>query len=165
VNVQFTVTAPDGAAGISERELGSRLAELSEAVSDDQPPDGLLLVEVPGRPVAEFADELWAAIQNVCFAAVPVLLDEGSPYVYRYSASDTRATLSPVGGQILVAGDDVPELSAPAGDLLVALYACGGRYLDLLDRLGRNAALRDHLGRYADRARGSLQRHGLLPPG
>jgi hypothetical protein len=117
---------------------------------------------------ASIVDDLGSAMQRLCFEAVVALMEPSTTYAYPYFTSNTHATIvsSPDGVTIALSGNDVPTREFPRVTLLPALYACGLRYLAVLEELGRRRRASSepdllHLRPLAERARAALAAHGL----
>jgi hypothetical protein len=109
---------------------------------------------------AEIVDELFSAVQRLCFEGAAALLADGAIVEYRYFSSNENARLVANGETVVLSGSDVPESVFPRRDLIRALYACGARWIAVLDELGR-APEANHLRPFAAAARSSLAAAGL----
>jgi hypothetical protein len=109
---------------------------------------------------AEIADELFSAVQRLCFEGAAALLDDGAVVEYPYFSSNEHARLAADGDTVVLSGSDVPESTFPRRDLIRALYACGVRWLAVLDKLGR-APEANHLRPFAAAAQSALAAAGL----
>jgi hypothetical protein len=117
---------------------------------------------------AQIVDDLGSATQRLCFESLEALATPGATYAYRYftAANDAALTSSADGATITLSGDDVATSQHPRAALLPALYACGLRYLALLEHLGQrgragSAVELAHLRPFAQRALAVLRQHGL----
>jgi hypothetical protein len=120
---------------------------------------------------ASILDDLSSAIQRLCFEAIERLVHSGSTYDYRYFTSNAHATLvtSGDGEAIALSGEYIPACQFPHGELLVALYACGRRYLALLEELGKRGRTWSgtdlaHLRPFSERAHAALIASGMNAP-
>ena len=109
---------------------------------------------------AEIADELFSAVQRLCFEGAAALLADGAVVEYRYFSSNENARLVADGDTVVVSGSDVPTSTFARTDLLRALYACGVRWLAVLDKIGR-APEANHLRPFAAAAQSALAAAGL----
>ncbi|WP_020390852.1 hypothetical protein [Kribbella catacumbae] len=107
-------------------------------------------------------DELFAAVRSLCFEAVEVLATPGTSYTYRYLRSAAHLTLeaSRDGTLLSITGDEIDSITLSRPELLVALYACGLRYIGMLEA-GRAdgqpvSAELSQLRPYLQRARAAL---------
>jgi hypothetical protein len=103
----------------------------------------------------------------VCFQCCEALLVPSGAYHYRYEAENLSAQLqiSDDGAPIAVSRFGLPSQALPARELLPALYACGVRYIELLERLdacGRPSYDLPLLHEAAAAARDLLVRRGWL---
>jgi hypothetical protein len=117
---------------------------------------------------ASILDDLSSATQRLCFEAVERLVVPGATYEYQYFTSNAHATLVSFsdGATIALSGEYLPACEFPRGELLVALYECGLRYLGFLEELGRRGrawSVTDlaHLRPFADRAGTALVAHAI----
>src|SRR5262245_10316590 len=78
---------------------------------------------------AEIIDELFSAVQRLCFEGAAALLADGAIVEYRYFSSNANARLVANGETVVFSGSDVPESIFPRRDLIRALYACGARWI------------------------------------
>jgi len=109
---------------------------------------------------AEIVDELFSAVQRLCFEGAAALLADGAVVDYRYFSSNETAQLRAGGDTVVFSGSDVPESTFPRRDLIRALYACGVRWLAVLDKIGR-APEANHLRPFAVAAQSALTAAGL----
>ena len=109
---------------------------------------------------AEIADELFSAVQRLCFEGAVALLANGAVVEYPYFSSNEHARLVADGDTVVLSGSDVPESTFPRRDLIRALYACGTRWLAVLDKIGR-APEANHLRPFAATAHSALAAAGL----
>jgi hypothetical protein len=109
---------------------------------------------------AEIFDELVPVVHLLCFDAVTALLSDGAIFDYAYFSSNENARLVANGETVVLSGSDVPESVFPRRDLIRALYACGARWIAVLDELGR-APEANHLRPFAAAARSALAASGL----
>ena len=119
------------------------LGRITEGLIEGMDPlEGALVID-DGRARAAIIDELASAVQGLCFEAVTALIERpAESYRYRYFNTDTMARISssgsPVQGICLVlVGQGIPATQHDPEALLVALYQCGIRYLEWLERIGR----------------------------
>ena len=150
---------------LDEAELASRPDHGRAALGELEALEGALIIEVPGQPVIRVDDDLSAAVQHLCLACAPALLSEQpKSYVYRYTTTDGHVVMIPLGNLVRLVGEHIPTATAATHTLLPALFACGLRYLQLLDRIGGEHARwsAERLRPLADDARASLRQHGLL---
>lgn len=111
-----------------------------------------------------FIDEMWHVGMDLCFEAIAGL-SEGNDYVYKTMMTGQPVQFQPSGENIKVTNTDGNVIVFPKTDLLVCLYHCGFRYLDLialLPPLGheKNAAF---IRNYQLRAAEVLKEYGILP--
>ena len=136
-------------------------AHLDELVTLDDPIEGAVAI---GE--AEIIDALPSAVLRLCFQCIDALLVPRGAYHYSYEAENVSALLetSDDGATIAVSGSGLPSQTLPARELLPALYACGVRYIELLERLealGRPSYTQS-LHEAAAAARDLLARRGWL---
>lgn len=108
----------------------------------------------------ELVDELFSAVQRLCFEGAAALLADGAIVEYRYFSSNENARLVANGETVVLSGSDVPESIFPRRNLIRALYACGARWIAVLDALGR-APEANHLRPFAAAAQSALAAAGL----
>lgn len=141
---------------LDEAAIAARLLDGDTApVRDARALDGA--IRIGG---AEIVDELFSAVQRLCFEGAAALLADGAIVEYRYFSSNQNARLVANGESVVLSGSDVPESIFPRRDLIRALYACGARWIAVLDELGR-APEANHLRPFAAAARSSLAAAGL----
>jgi hypothetical protein len=155
VDVRVDLVA-DGVEELDEAAIAARLAGGDAAsLREARALDGAL--RIGG---AEIADELFSAVQRLCFEGAAALLADGAVVEYRYFSSNERARLAADGDTVVLSGSDVPESAFPRRELIRALYACGARWIATLDKLGR-APEANHLRPFAAAAQSALAAAGL----
>ena len=160
IDVHFAIDFFDGTLSQLWDEVAIE-AHLDEIVTLDDPIEGAVVI---GQ--AEIVDALTSAVLRLCFQCSDALLAPSGAYHYRYEAENVSANLqtSDDGTTITVSGFGLPSQALPARELLPALYACGMRYIQLLERLearGRPSYTRS-LHEAAAAARDLLARRGWL---
>jgi hypothetical protein len=160
IDVHFAIDFFDGTLSQLWDEVAIE-AHLDEIVTLDDPIEGAVVI---GQ--AEIVDALTSAVLRLCFQCSDALLVPSGAYHYRYEAENVSANLqtSDDGTTITVSGFGLPTQALPARELLPALYACGVRYIELLERLearGRPSYTRS-LHEAAAAARDLLARRGWL---
>jgi hypothetical protein len=141
---------------LDESAIAARLVDGDTAlVRDVRALDGA--IRIGG---AEIVDELFSAVQRLCFEGAAALLADGAIVEYRYFSSNENARLVANGETVVLSGSDVPDSIFPRRDLILALYACGARWIAVLDEVGR-APEANHLRPFAAAARSSLAAAGL----
>ena len=136
IDVHFAIDFFDGT--LSQRwDEAAIEAHLDELITLDDPMEGAIAI---GQ--AEIIDALFSAVLRLCFQCAEALLVPSGAYHYRYEAENLSAQLqtSDDGTTITVSGFSLPGQALPARELLPALYACGMRYISLLERLRSAAA-------------------------
>jgi hypothetical protein len=131
IDVHFAIDFFDGT--LSQRWDETAIeVHLDEVVTLDDPIEGAVMI---GE--AEIIDALPSAVLRLCFQCSDALLVPSGAYHYRYEAENVSALLetSDDGTTITVSGFGLPSQALPARELLPALYACGMRYIALLERL------------------------------
>jgi hypothetical protein len=151
VTFEFHLITDAGLETVAEHDLDRH----REAFARADPPEGALILEHDAEPRLELADDLWAAVKNVCFDAVAALAERSRDCVlYRRTNAEGNVVFIPRGSTVRIIGDETPTFTAPASELLPALYDCGMRVIGLLDEA-------DALRPAAERARQALERqHG-----
>jgi hypothetical protein len=161
INVQFAIDFFDGT--LSQRwDEAAIEVHLDELVTLDDPIEGAVAI---GE--AEIVDALFSAVLRLCFQCAEALIAPGGAYHYRYEAENLSAHLqtSDDGTTIAVSGFGLPSQELPARELLPALYACGVRHIELLERLearGRASYDLPQLHAAATTARDRLARQGWI---
>jgi len=146
---------------ISEEVLANDLENYREILLEQEVLEGSLLIEVQDQPRLEVTDELWAVVQNLCFACFPALLEEKREcYIYTCTSYDGHIVMLQLADLIRLIGEDTPTITEKKQKLLPELFDCGIRYLEFLKRLGddRNESVQ-YLQPFADKARRILQQH------
>ncbi len=161
IDVHFAIDFFDGTLNQRWDEAAIE-AHLDKLVTLDDPIEGVVAI---GQ--AEIIDVLFSAVLRLCFQCSEALLVPSGAYHYRYEAENLSAQLqtSDDGTTIAVAGFGLPNQALPARELLPALYACGVRYVELLERLearGRPSYDLPQLREAAAAARDLLARRGWL---
>lgn len=131
IDVHFAIDFFDGTLSQLWDEVAIE-AHLDEIVTLDDPIEGAVVI---GQ--AEIVDALTSAVLRLCFQCSDALLVPSGAYHYKYEAENVSANLqtSDDGTTITVSGFGLPTQALPARELLPALYACGVRYIELLERL------------------------------
>jgi hypothetical protein len=161
IDVHFAIDYFDGTLSQLWDEAAIE-AHLDELVTLDDPIEGAVVI---GQ--AEILDALFSAVLRLCFQCTDALLVPSGAYHYRYEAENLSANLqtSDDGTTIAVSGFGLPSQALPARELLPALYACGVRHIELLERLealGRPSYDLPQLRAAAAAARNLLARRGWL---
>lgn len=163
VTFELHLYTADDIEEVSEAALQADPGAYQDLLSGQDSLDGAIRIDVPGQPTLTIADDLSAAVQQLCFGAIPALLDERrEQYVYRLISVDEHVVMMPMADQIRIFGEELPAITERAKVLLPRLYDCGLRCLHLMDQLG-SAAVVEHLRPFAEAAADTLTRHGLLP--
>ena len=161
IDVHFAIDFFDGA--LNQRWDEAALeSHLDELVTLDDPIEGVVAIGP-----AEIIDALFSAVLRLCFQCIDALLVPRGAYHYSYEAENVSAQLqtSDDGTTITVSGFGLPSQALPARELLPALYACGVRQIELLERLearGRPSYDLPQLHEAATAARDLLARRGWL---
>jgi hypothetical protein len=131
IDVHFAIDFFDGTLSQLWDEAAIE-AHLDEIVTLDDPIEGAVVI---GQ--AEIVDALTSAVLRLCFQCIDALLVPRGAYHYSYEAENVSALLetSDDGATIAVSGSGLPSQTLPSRELLPALYACGVRYIQLLERL------------------------------
>ena len=131
IDVHFAIDFFDGTLSQLWDEAAIE-AHLENIVTLDDPIEGAVVI---GE--AEIIDSLPSAVLRLCFQCADALLVPSGAYHYRYEAENLSAQLqtSDDGTAITVSGFGLPSQTLPTCELLPALYACGVRYIELLERL------------------------------
>lgn len=161
IDVHFAIDYFDGTLSQLWDEAAIE-AHLDELITLDDPIEGAVVI---GQ--AEILDALFSAVLRLCFQCSDALLVPSGAYHYRYEAENVSANLqtSDDGTTIAVSGFGLPTQALPARELLPALYACGVRFIELLERLearGRPSYDLRQLREAAAAARDRLARRGWL---
>jgi hypothetical protein len=161
IDVHFAIDYFDGTLSQLWDEAAIE-AHLDELVTLDDLVEGAVVI---GE--AEILDALFSAVLRLCFQCIDALLVRRGAYHYSYEAENVSALLetSDDGTTIAVSGFGLPTQTLPARELLPALYACGVRYIELLERLearGRPSYDLPQLREAAAAARDLLARRGWL---
>jgi len=161
IDVHFAIDFFDGT--LNQRWDEAALeSHLDELVTLDDPIEGAVAI---GQAVV--IDALTSAVLRLCFQCIDALLVPLGAYHYSYEAENVSALLetSDDGATIAVSGSGLPSQTLPSRELLPALYACGVRYIELLERLearGRPSYDLPQLHEAAAAARDLLARRGWL---
>jgi hypothetical protein len=160
VNVTFGLhlLTGDDVADVPEERLS--LEEHGEPIQRQRVLDGFLAIDVEGQPRFEVSDELWAAVQNLCFRAVEELsAGDRECWVYTATSADAHVVVLPEATQLRLLSEYARPVTAPREPLLKELFACGLRVLEFLERLGDpHRGFVEPLRPYAERARAALNR-------
>ena len=149
---------------VTERALAANLEAHAAALRARKDHDGILVLSAPGQAEQRIEDELRALVPNLCFDAIPRLLDRKAVSV-AYFSYPGAFDLVPVDSVIRLSGDFLSATSYRRDDLLVALFECGCRFIRLLQRLHGEAWQYpiEALLREAAPARLALEQAGLKP--
>lgn len=153
VTVEFRIdlVLDHGIEELDEAMVMARIAAGNIAsLREEEALDGMLRIGT-----AEIFDELTPAIHRLCFDAVCALVTDGSIFDYPYFSSTEKAQLRSAGDIVVLTGSDLAESTFPRRDLLCELYACGGRWIAMLDRIGRGLEA-DRLRQFAAAAHVAL---------
>lgn len=156
VNVTFQLYLRAGNAHVEVPE--DALDEHLEALERQEVLEGALVIEAPGQPRLEVADELWAVVANLCFRCVEDLsTSDRECWVYTVTNADAHVVVLSMASQLRLLSEYGPVVTAPREPLLQALLACGERFMDLLERLGKpQREFTEELRPFAERARAAL---------
>lgn len=119
---------------LSEYDITADFESFREKLCEIEVLEGAIIINSSGNPEIRVEDELEAAIQNICFLSIPKL-KAGEHVVVRYFSIYGYFRLDPEGDNVLISGDYVPSIRVLRNDLLLALYACGQRFVALLRQL------------------------------
>ncbi|HET9624572.1 MAG TPA: hypothetical protein VFP84_24555 [Kofleriaceae bacterium] len=158
VTVEFRIDLvhDQGIEELDEAMVAARIAAGNIiSLREEEALDGVLRIGT-----AEICDELTPAVHRLCFDAVSALVIDGSVFDYPYFSSTENAHLRSVGDMVALTGSDVPESTFPRRDLLCALYDCGGRWIAMLDQVGRGLEA-DRLRQFAASTHVALVAAGL----
>jgi hypothetical protein len=156
VDIRVDLVLDRGVEELDEAAVAARIAAGdTAALREARALDGML--RIGG---GEIADELFSAVQRLCFEGAAALLADGAVVEYPYFSSNEHARLAADRDTVVLSGSDVPESTFPRRDLIRALYACGARWLAVLDRIGR-APEANHLRPFAAAAQSALAAAGL----
>lgn len=146
---------------ISEKVIMDEFNNYRDILMEQDVLEGSLVIEVQDQPLLKVTDELWAAVQNLCFACVPALLEEKREcYIYTYTSYDGHIVILPLAGLVRLIGEDTPTITETKQKLLPELFDCGIRYLEFLKRLGGHMnKSAQYLQPFADKAHSLLQQH------
>jgi hypothetical protein len=108
----------------------------------------------------EIGDELFSAVQRLCFEGAAALLVDNAIVDYRFFSSNDEVRLVANDDSIVISGQDVPEASFPRRPLIRALYECGARWVATIEQIGRDPEA-THLRPFATAARAALIAAGL----
>ncbi|MEU0883369.1 hypothetical protein ABZ345_32585 [Lentzea sp. NPDC005914] len=126
---------------------------------------GAIVIDT-GDNTLEVADDLTAAVFNLCLRGPAALLDDPhGHFLYRASLATRHVVMIPLGDAVRVFGEQTPVANADRAVLLPALFRCGQRLIELLDRTGDpdEAALTvGDLRAAATDTGAALRRHGLI---
>ena len=158
VNVTFELHLRVGDEWLEVGETQLSLEEHRQAIESQDVLEGTIDIDVAGQPGFQAGDELWAAVQNLCFRAVEeVGAGDDACWAYTATSSDSHVVILPMASQVRLLSEHARPITAPREELMVALLACGERFLELLERLGgAQRPLVEHLRPYAARARTAL---------
>jgi hypothetical protein len=125
--------------------VGDNVEELDEADVAERIKDGDTTSLLEARALDgmlrigdfEIFDELVPVVHRLCFDAVITLTPDGAVFDYSYFSSNESLRLVATGDTVVLSGGDLPETTFSRRELLVALHACGARWLATLDQLGR----------------------------
>jgi hypothetical protein len=150
-------------AEVPEDVLGDHWDTYLPVLEQQDSLEGAIVVQAGDQSRLEVVDELWAAVQNLCFLSIVALLDEKREcYLYRFTSSDGHLVMIPLAHLVRLLGENKPVVTESMQALLPQLVDCGLRVLHLFNRLGGRAAeFADHLQPYAERATDALVRHNL----
>jgi hypothetical protein len=142
--------APADAPATRSARASDDAPALGDALRSARALDGALVVGD-----AAIYDELFSAVQRLCFEAAVALLADEAVVDYRYFSSNSSARLAASGDRVVLSGTDLDEADFPRLPLIRSLHACGERWLAVLVQLGRTAEA-DHLQPFAAAARTAL---------
>lgn len=144
--VTFSVDLPEQ---VSEETLRSDLEHWRSFSLDEEAVHGGITIRqryepcTSGEPqLAEVTveDELWNIVRALCFQAVGELM-AGRQVTYHYAVADAYLVLIPTYEGVRILGDDIRPMSVfDRKELAQALFRCGERYLESVDRLKARSA-------------------------
>jgi len=156
---------------VSEDELATDLKRHRVAILADEERqgamNGALIIRSPGASEIRVADEIEGTVARICFFTVPELL-VNKHVVLRHFSYPGYFRLDPEGLKILVSGDYVPSVRVDYREFILALAACGERFIAFLRRLigdtEDGAARVKVMDEAADVARQALRDAGDIVP-
>jgi len=124
---------------------------------------GSIEIKVSDQEQLIVSDELWAAVQNICFECITAIFDgKKENYLYRFTEYEGHINLIPDGNKIRIISENAPMVTAPANELFTALYKCGKRFIAFLKIIeGNDGPIVSYLEPFAERAKLSLIKHGV----
>lgn len=163
VSFEIDLLSGGGLVEIDEETLARKFDDYGDLLRRQKTLEGALLIEAQGQPPLRVQDELWAAAQNLCFVAVKRLLeDRRGCNMYRYTSSDGHVITIPMGYHVRIIGEHVGPATIEMRTLLPALFECGVRFTNLLERLGGDhGETAKHLQPFADAAREALRQNPM----
>lgn len=125
--------------------------------------DGAVVID--GEVPLEVADDLTAVAHWLCFAGpAAVLADPYGCFLYRSTQATLHTVMIPLATLVRIFGEQTPVITAEIDELFPALYHCGMRIVDLLERAGvpsEAAFTLDYLRTAADELRTKLSARGV----
>lgn len=153
---------------IDETDLDQLNEAQRASLGRQQALEGMLILADAGQPEVRIGDTLEAWVQNLCFDAVPQLL-EGEECEISYFTHSGHVLLQPNGPVVAVSGDQIASAAFPIAELAPALYTCGVRLLARArnlkpDDVPYNENL-DYIESFREPAFAALEAAGLIPGG
>lgn len=128
VDVVFTVTR-DYINFVDEAALAEMDAATAAGLAIKGAIHGSIVLTSPAGARTEVVDELLPWVHRLCFGVIPDLV-AGNPVEILYYSRSGRLSLRPSGDEIAVEGTHNDAQSYAADPLLVALVACGERFIE-----------------------------------
>ncbi len=128
IDVSFWVKGKDGAY-LNEAEIEWYVSELKE---NDELSGFVTIVSETHR--VELSDDLDYLVPKLCFSSIPDLSNNQSFSIIKASSSGSYEIHTDQ-QHFWVSGTNIREVAFDKGSLLIALFQCGSRFLELLRKL------------------------------
>ena len=145
---------------VPETILQSEVSKYSRLIKQQRSLEGILRIKMSEQGEIELADDLSSLTQRLCFGAIPKLTESfSSSFTYDFFSQDERLVVTPENEGVKLFVEEEPELVIPKTDFITALFNCGNRFLDLLEKFGNDfQQLLEYLKPFGEKARPYVDR-------
>lgn len=133
IEISFSLKSPNGTF-IYELDLEAEFNRFSEEFKDVEDNIGRIMIKAGEDQYTYFEDELDYLITEICFRSIADL-KKGRPVTIIFSRYSGRFTMTPLGKDVLITGDQVSDIRCPLLSFIEALLDCGNRFLFFYERL------------------------------
>lgn len=120
--------------GLQDQALSGSPMLYSKVFDEYGSCEGDLIIYFNGKPSNTLDDEMPALVKNICYGAIPDLL-QGKNVVYSYFNQYGYLRMDPEGNKLLVSGDGLNQVRYPLKAFVDEMFAQGEQFLEILQNL------------------------------